>query len=412
MKIVKEMLSPKRENETLSQRIWRITGGDILYFLSFSIFLAGSVLSTSFYYRYFDGLPFMWVQILCVVLLAAYEVRSGGLKTQQWTAFALAAVLCLISWRVAEGNLHRLVTLMFPYIYCARSIPFRKVAAVALNVSAAVFTFIIASALLGVVENMVSYYAGRVRWYLGFRYVLYPSGILLNLTALWIYLKRDTMTLGGAVFWGVANFALYQLTNSRISFVISEVLILGGLVLRYLPVREVKTKALWAILSSSFFLCAAFSIIVVLCYHTHPWMEPIDTFLAGRVSLADMSLREFGVTWFGQRIQWVGSGLSADGFSVDGTYNYVDCLYVKVLQRYGIVFSVVLLGLVCWAMYRLWKRREYHILLICATVAVHCVLDDLSFSLHYNTFWMAMGLVLMDPAMLDWQTAPDSNQSQ
>ena len=80
----------------------------------------------------------------------------------------------------------------------------------------------------------------------------------------------------------------------------------------------------------------------------------------------------------------------------------MDCLYVKILQLYGLVFMVMLTALICWAMYRLYQRKEYHILLICATVAVHCVLDDLSLSLHYNTFWIAMGVALLNPVMLNW----------
>jgi hypothetical protein len=33
-------------------------------------------------------------------------------------------------------------------------------------------------------------------------------------------------------------------------------------------------------------------------------------------------------------------------------------------------------------------------------VAVHCILDDLSFALHYNTFWIAMGMALLNPNTL------------
>jgi hypothetical protein len=90
------------------------------------------------------------------------------------------------------------------------------------------------------------------------------------------------------------------------------------------------------------------------------------------------------------------------GNSVVGTYTYVDCLYVKILQRYGIVFLVALIALSTWAMVRLYKRREYIILLVCATVAVHSVLDDLAFTLHYNTFWIPMGLALINAKMLNW----------
>ena len=89
------------------------------------------------------------------------------------------------------------------------------------------------------------------------------------------------------------------------------------------------------------------------------------------------------------------AGLDGFGNSVVGTYSYVDCLYVKILQRYGLLFTLALVVLMTWAMIRLWKRREYYIVLILASVAAHCVLDDLSFTVHYNTFWLALGAVLL-----------------
>ena len=75
---------------------------------------------------------------------------------------------------------------------------------------------------------------------------------------------------------------------------------------------------------------------------------------------------------------------------------------MKILQRYGMAFFFFFFVLLCWSMFRLFKRREYHLLLICSSVAAHCILDDLSFALHYNTFWIAMGVALLCPAMLDW----------
>jgi hypothetical protein len=164
-----------------------------------------------------------------------------------------------------------------------------------------------------------------------------------------------------------------------------------------------KIKPLWWLAVSSFGVCGAFSLIMTVVYdHSLPWMRRLNSMLESRLRLGHRSLVEHGVSWFGERIEWLGNGLDAFGNSTTGVYTYVDCLYIKILQRYGIIFTVVLAALMCWSMYKLYKRREYHILLISATVAVHCVLDDLSFALHYNTFWIAMGLVLICPTMLNW----------
>ena len=70
------------------------------------------------------------------------------------------------------------------------------------------------------------------------------------------------------------------------------------------------------------------------------------------------------------------------------------------------ILCLALTVLLTWGMIKLYQKKQYHILLILATVAVHCVLDDLSISLHYNIFWIAVAVVLMNPAALDGKSEP------
>ena len=377
--------------------------GDVPFFLSYGLFLVTSILSTSFFYRFYMGKPFMWLQILCVALLIGYEILSNGVEEQNWIGLAAAMVLSSIAMRISDGNLQRLVAVMFLYTYCARRIPFAKVAGFTLNVSIVMVCVIVCCSYLGIIDNVTVSKSGRVREYLGFRYALYLPGILLNMTALWIYLRKERITVPGALVWAVANWVVYIKTDSRISFVLAELLLVAALAIRYLPKVVEKIKVFWAVLAASFGVCTVFSLFMTIIYDsTIPWMRKLNSMLESRLSLGKRSLEDFGVNWFGKRIDWIGNGLDAQGNTIQEAYNYVDCLYVKILQRYGMAFFLILLVLLCWSMYRLFKRREYHLLLICASVAAHCILDDLSFALHYNTFWIAMGVALLCPAMLDW----------
>lgn len=345
----------------------------------------------------------MWMQILCVALLGAYELRTGGLRKPDWKGLLVCGALLLITFRVSHASVHRQSVLMFAYIYCARNIPFAKIARFTLNISIALVCVIVAVSYFGIIDNIAAFKSGRVREYLGFRYALYLPGLLLNMTALWIYLKKDTITVPGALIWSLVNFLVYVKTDSRISFFIAEALLVAALFMRFLPKVTDKLKPLWWLAVGSFVICAAFSLIMTIRYDAAlPWMRKLNSMLEGRLRLGHTSLIEHGVRWFGQEIEWLGNGLDAFGNSVVGTYSYVDCLYVKLLQRYGIVFMILMAVLVSWSMIRLYRRREYHVLLISATVAVHCVLDDLSFTLHYNTFWLAMGVVLLNRDMLNW----------
>lgn len=381
----------------------RLGAADLLFFLSYGLFLASSILSTSFYYRYFIGMPYLWLQILCVVLLIAYEARNGGLRAQQWVGFGISLALCLIAWRVCEGNLTRLVALMFLYIYCARRIPFAKIAHFSLRLSIVTVLVIVLSGYLGIIDDVVTAKGSRVREFLGFRYALYLPGILLNMTALWVYLRKDKVGLFESLLWAGANWFAFYKTDSRISFALALLLIAAALLMRYLPRAVEKLRGLWGAMSWSFVICGGFALVMTAVYDdTVHWMRTLNSMLESRLRLGKRSLVGHGVSLLGEKIQWVGNGLDAYGNSSQEIYTYVDCLYVKILQRYGAVFTLAVVALVTWALIRLWKRREYHIVLIMASVAAHCVLDDLSFALHYNTFWIAMGVVLLNPVMLNW----------
>ena len=384
-------------NKTLLRRFSLEDG---LYFGSYGLFLITSLLSTSFYYRYFIGYPYSWLQVVCLAMLIFREYRMGG-HEQNWIALAVLMVMAALSLQFTIGNLTRLVPLMFFYIYGARNLHFVRIARFSLGVSAVVVCLVVFSGYLGIIDNVVVAKGTRVREYLGFRYALYLPGILLNMTALWIYLRQDQVSVSGALLWTAANTFVYLRTDSRISFVLAEGLLAIALLLRFVPRLKNGLDWLWGSLSASYILSAAFSYVFTAIYDaTVPWMRRLNSMLESRLSLGKRSLEDHGFGLLGRHISWVGNGLDAYGNSGGGSYTYVDCFYVKILQRYGIVFTAGLLSLLTWSMVRLWKQKEHLLLIICASVAAHCILDDLSFALHYNSFWIAMGMTLLNPATL------------
>lgn len=384
------------KNTLLRRHSWE----DVLYFGSYGVFLITSLLSTSFYYRWFIGYPYTWIQVACFAMLVFREYLMGGAK-QNWIALAVVTVMAVLTLQFTIGNLTRLIPLMFFYIYGARNIHFTRIARFSLWTSAVVVCFVIFSGYLGVIDNVVVAKGVRIREYLGFRYALYLPGILLNMTALWIYLRQDDLPIPGVLLWTGVNAFAYLRTDSRISFMLAQGLLVVALLLRFVPRLKEMGIWLWGCFTGSYILSAAFAFVFTGIYNgTVPWMRRLNSVLESRLSLGKRSLEDYGFGLLGKHISWVGYGLDAFGNAVEGSYTYVDCFYVKVLQRYGALFTAGLLGLLTWSMVQLWKQKHYLLLVICASVAVHCVLDDLSFSLHYNTFWIAMGMALLSPNAL------------
>ena len=114
---------------------------DVLYFASYGLFLITSLLSTSFYYRWFIGYPYTWLQVACLAMLIFREYRMGGAR-QNWMALVVLSLLTVLSLQFTIGNLTRLVPLMFFYIYGARNIHFARIARFSLWVSTLVVCFV------------------------------------------------------------------------------------------------------------------------------------------------------------------------------------------------------------------------------------------------------------------------------
>ena len=191
---------PREKLTTLwGQRLSRLIDPEGLYFLSYGLFLITSLLSTSFYYRYFIGSPYTWLQVACLAMLLLREYRLRG-GSQNWIALTVLGLLGVLSLWTTMGNLTRLVPLMFFYIYSARNIHFDRIARFSLKISSWVVSLVILSGYLGIIDNVVVAKGLRVREYLGFRYALYLPGILLNMTSLWLYLNRRRVPLVGGQY--------------------------------------------------------------------------------------------------------------------------------------------------------------------------------------------------------------------
>ena len=286
-------------NKTLLRRFsWE----DGLFFGSYGLFLITSLLSTSFYYRFFIGAPYSWLHVICLSMLIFREYLMGGPR-QNWIALAVLTAMAVLSLQFTIGNLTRLVPLMFFYVYGARNIHFMRIARFSLWASAVVVCIVVFSGYLGIIDNVVVAKGNRVREYLGFRYALYLPGILLNMTALWIYLRQDQVSVFGTLLWTVANTFVYLRTDSRISFALAEGLLAIALLLRFVPRLKKGLRWLWGCLSASYVLSAAFSYVFTGIYDaTSPWMRRLNSMLESRLSLGKRSLEDYGFGLMGRHI--------------------------------------------------------------------------------------------------------------
>lgn len=67
-------------------------------------------------------------------------------------------------------------------------------------------------------------------------------------------------------------------------------------------------------------------------------------------------------------------------------YNFVDCLYINVLQKFGGIFLIFMLMLFTYANKSLLKNKDYLGLIIMMFLAYQGLIDNLNIYLYFNSF--------------------------
>ena len=366
------------------------------FFMSLIIYQVYMILSVSFYLQYINA---VWkpVYILCIVLLCYYELEKNGMNLRNILCVGTILLLFINITRVGQGMAQNAVASVMFFMFCARDIPFRKIAWYSVLITAVMLAFVVFSAYAGIIRNYVAIAKGqRRREFLGFLYALNASTLMSNITLLWIWLKREKITVTGAGIFAVLNFLLYRKTDSRLCFFLTMAMLVFALFLRKHERFVMRRMVLCWIMVFAFLIACGVSWWLTVNYDPSVgWMKSLNTTFGNRLNLGLRSLKQLGVKPFGiTGIKWVGNGLNMYGETSKDAYLYVDCYYIQIAQRFGYVFLAVILAVMTFAAWRVYRQKDIYLLGILALIAAHFMIDNLYMYLQYNAFWLAAGAMV------------------
>ena len=373
-------------------RIKKPKSQDIIFWISYALFLIFGILSTSFYYKYFIGTPYSIIKYLCIGLLFFRELTIRKYNIQSLLIGLVFVALVLITRSQASVST---VAFILIYVFCARNVEFEDIAWFSIWISSITVAFIIVSAQLGIIQDYIYSSAARVRHYLGFRYALFGPTFLFNITGLVLYVKKAKIKWKELAVLVAINWWMFVMTNSRLSFYLSVLMVFLFGVLKVRPNFFAFKRVLCWGMVFAFVLSFVVSVYFTVTYNPGvEWKYQLNTVLGGRLRLGQSSLLQSGISLFGQKVEMVGNGLDAFGNKNINPYNYVDSFYIQILQRYGIIFSIVWIAILTFTLYCSYKINDYYMMICLVFIAGHCIIDDLSLSLYYNTFWFAGSIVM------------------
>jgi hypothetical protein len=390
------MNNGKTTNQYMITKSPQLDMRHVFYLLALGIYMSYSILGVSFYQSAI-GNSGLTILKLCFALLVVAELTDFSYRQSDLLGIIGIALIMLVTYNIMENVWWRPLLWIAVFMFGARHIPFKKIAKFALIVSVIWFAFIVLSSKAGIIPDYLdtTTHPGVTRHYLGFLYCLFPPTLLFNIEALYIYLRKDKIKWFELLICLVVAYIFYKYCDARLNFMLNGLMIVGAGVVRYRGRMPKKFKNMCRHISKClpwiFIVCALISVILSFGYTPHlSWMEKINSALGGRLKMGKLAFQRYGLSAWGQNIEMRGNGLRADGTRGRSEYFYIDCLYVRFLQEYGIIFSVIMLALLTIAMYRMWQKRKYLLLIILSVLALHAVVDDLILLPYYNIFWIVL----------------------
>ena len=379
--------------------------------VALGIFLTVSILNVTFYARYIPGTVYKLAIAFSIFLLFVKEMFKRKYDYRALIGlFATILIYFIVGEMTALGSE---VPVSILFIYALRDVPFKKVAQTSLVVSTCLLFFIIVSAKVGIITNYIEVSESRVRSYLGFRYALFPSMLLMDIVAIVFYLKQNKIQYWKWLLLSLSVYWVYDQTDSRLTFFSSCILLACSLLIKWFPELLSKLGYVFKAFKLTFIVNAVISFWVSFTYLNSGYsfindlLFKVNHMLGGRLYLANKSLNLYGFGLLGRPVEWYGNGLTVEGVRNYQTYYlYVDNLYVQVLQRFGLLILGLMLSVLTLTLSKIIKKRQWVLALILILMSFHSMIDDLNFYLHNNIFWILVGALIYP----DYQFSDESNE--
>ena len=383
---------------------------EILALTALGIFLFVSILDATFYVQHLPRIAYKVLTALSLALLVIKELYKKEYDYRTIVGLIITVLVYLIIGKISTLSSNIAISLFF--IYALRDIPFKSVAKTSLVVSVLILLFVIVSANLGVITNYLEISGTRVRSYLGFRYALYPSILLMNVVAIALYINKNNIRYWQWVLLSLSVYWIYGQTDSRLTFYNSCILLVFNILIKWFPNMLSKLGNVLNVFKLTFIVNAIISFWITINYlgsnnyFVNGFFFKLNQVLGGRLYLANKSLELFGFGLFGKPVEWNGNGLTVEGVRNYQTYLYVDNLYIQVLQKFGLLVLVLMVTLLTLTLSKAIKKNQWIIAFILIVMSFQSMIDDLNLYLHYNIFWILIGSLIYS----DYQFSEASNE--
>lgn len=363
--------------------------GTILFFLGFVLILLDYKIGvTMFAYRIPISLRSILLWSGRMLLILKVVTSNSKYKLNEFITMVSIFILFTICW-LSSGyaTIFDIALLMI----AAKNINFDKIVKVYLIESIACLCIVLLAVRLGIIENFVTYRQGSViqRNSYGYLHATEFATTLVWIAISYIYIFRKNYTIWHSIVCMVCAYITYFYADARISTVMLVLLCIFELTVTFrkrLYGNKFFNYMIVYLAKYGMMICTAISFIATICYNPlDSKMNILNNFFTGRLELQHIGFLKYGFRFFGQKVDMVGMSLNYVN-SIFKNYFYIDCAYIQMGMRYGLVFLLMMIIVFYLATKRAIKTRDYMFLFIMILIAFNGLIEQHIFFIAYNPF--------------------------
>lgn len=356
------------------------------------LYVLKAFLDTTLFYLQW---PENYENLLRILLCGVIFLKLAGHRlsvSREWPLYVLTVIAFRVSWVHTDYGFILDIALL---ALGAVGVPYKRILKVCFWVGLYILLAALLGSLAGCIPDLVYMDDGMFKHSFGICYTTdFAAHVTFLLLTGWILYGRFTRALFIIGALGLCVY-VHSYNGAKCSTVVLLLSAIGMLYVyltghykeRFTVVRRL-TDYIDHILIYAVPICAVLMIFLTLCYHPESdSMVKLDQLLSNRLRLGRAALDKYGVTLFGTPFPQQGFG-GTTTWTWALEYNFVDCSYMLILVRYGlVVLLVVCLHSVCLGRKAL-RHKDRRLLMAVALVAVHSMIEHHLPEIAYNFFLM------------------------
>lgn len=364
--------------------------GEVLFLLGFILYMWRNVWVTTMF-------PLTGLMTIVCIPLTGILVMGKILLFDRYSIRELFLVggmaVCVLASAYCSRSANPFFWILV--IIGSKDIPFRKLLKIYLAINGAIVLLAFCSSFLGVIENL-QYSQGErgIRNSFG---IIFPTDFAAHIffmTLVFYYLMGERVKWYHHVLTLVTAAVVFHFCNTRLDctcLVLTVIFFGAGNMIMGAKRIGWRAKEAWQRCWSwigcfSMVSIAVLSIALTMLYpKAGGALEALNKLVSGRLKLGFDGIERYGFKPFGQVVEFIGFGGSTESV---GAYSFVDCSYMYVLLRYGVVFLALLLGIAFYSCYR--NRHDLYFLYAMTLVAVNCAIAHHILQIEYAPFFLAL----------------------